>query len=257
MSRRHGATEVAGDADGETEVGADGAAASREPATLLRFDVVERCAHWANALLFAVLVATALPLYFPAVEGAVGRRALVAEIHLWAGLAWPVPLCVSLAGPWGAQLRQDLRRLNRWSGEELRWLRSAGRLHVAGERADKFNPGQKLNAAFTAGVVVVMLVSGSILKWFAAFPLSWRTGATFVHDLLAWLVVVVVAGHVLFAVTHPQSLRSMVTGRIDATWARRHAGRWAAERLGPAREASAQRAAAAGPTAPPTTEPAR
>jgi formate dehydrogenase subunit gamma len=235
--------------------GADDASPRSETGTILRFDVVERCAHWANALLFAVLVATALPLYFPAVEGAVGRRALVAEIHLWAGLAWPIPLCVSLAGPWGTQLRHDLRRLNRWSGEELRWLRSAGRYHVAGERADKFNPGQKLNAAFTAGVIVVMLASGSILKWFAAFPLSWRTGATFVHDVLAWLVVIVVVGHVAFAVTHPQSLRAMVTGRVDASWARRHAGRWAVEHLDATRAQAADEAAANGSPSPSPSQP--
>ncbi|MHB1783722.1 MAG: cytochrome b/b6 domain-containing protein [Acidimicrobiales bacterium] len=201
---------------------------------LARFDAVERLAHWANALLFGILVATALPLYFASVESVVGRRALVAEIHVWAGVALPVPLCVSLAGPWGARFRHDVRRLNRWSSDELRWLRSVGTRALPSRRADKFNPGQKLNAAFTAGAIVVMLASGSVLKWFALFPLSWRTGATFVHDVLATVVVVVVAGHVLLALTHPQSLRSMVTGTVSEDWARRHAGGWAAEELGDA-----------------------
>src|ERR1700722_19185674 len=76
---------------------------------LLRFDRVERVAHWANALLFGILMATALPLYFVQVESLVGRRELIAQIHTWSGVALPIPLIVSLAGPWGARLRRDVR----------------------------------------------------------------------------------------------------------------------------------------------------
>lgn len=200
--------------------------------SILRFDAVERAAHWVNATLFLVLVATALPLYFPSVEAAVGRRALVASVHTWCGVALPVPLAIALAGPWGARFRRDVRRVNRWSAEELRWLRSFGTRSVA--RADKFNPGQKLNAAFTAGAILVMLASGSILRWFSPFPLSFRTGATFVHDVLAAAIVVVVTGHILLAITHPPALRSMVTGRVSTAWARRHALGWLEEETGPA-----------------------
>ena len=80
------------------------------PAQVLRFDRVERLAHWANATGFLVLLLTALPLYFVQVEKLVGRRHLLVEIHVWTGLALPVPLLISLAGPWGARLRADLRR---------------------------------------------------------------------------------------------------------------------------------------------------
>jgi formate dehydrogenase subunit gamma len=206
---------------------------------LLRFDRVERVAHWANALLFAMLMATALPLYFVQVESLVGRRALVAEIHTWSGVALPVPLLICLGGPWGARLRRDVRRCNVWTTEEIYWLVSLGRQRLA--RPDKFNPGQKLNAVFTAGAIVVMLGTGSILKWFRFFPLDWRTGATFVHDLLASVVFLVVIGHVAFALTHPASLRSMFTGWIPDAWAKRHAVAWLQEEnrgLTPARDDS-------------------
>jgi formate dehydrogenase subunit gamma len=202
-------------------------AGTPRPASVLRFDRVERVAHWANALLFAILMATALPLYFGSIAGLVGRRELLAQIHVWSGVALPVPLLISLAGPWGARFRADVRRINRWTGEEVAWLRSFGAR--ARSKPDKFNPGQKLNAAFTAGAILVMLASGSILKWFQPFPLSWRTGATFVHDVLAAAIFAVVTGHVLFALTHPQALRSMVTGRISRSWAEHHAGAWLAE----------------------------
>jgi formate dehydrogenase subunit gamma len=194
---------------------------------VLRFDAVERICHWATAALFAILMTTALPLYFVQFESLVGRRALMADIHTWAGVALPVPLILSLVGPWGARLRHDLRRVNLWTAAELRWLRTLGRLSL--EAPDKFNPGQKLNALFTGGVIVVMLATGSILKWYRFFPLNWRTGATFVHDVLALGIFLVVTGHVAFALKHREALRSMLSGRVTAAWARRHASGWVDE----------------------------
>ena len=194
---------------------------------ILRFDGVQRAAHWANALLFGILMLTALPLYFPSLSDVVGRRALVANIHVWSGVALPVPLVISLLGPWGARMRRDLRRINVWTNDEVQWLRSLGR--NAPRVVDKFNPGQKLNAIFVGGSIVVMLATGFILKWFRFFPVSWRTGATFVHDVLAFAIFAVVIGHILFALTHRESLRSMITGWVSETWAARHAPGWLRE----------------------------
>jgi formate dehydrogenase subunit gamma len=197
------------------------------PVRILRFDGVQRAAHWTNALLFGILMLTALPLYFPSVERLVGRHVLVVQIHVWTGVALPAPLIVSLIGPWGARMRQDLRRINRWTEQEVRWLWSFGRRDPL--RFDKFNPGQKLNAIFVGAAIVVMLGTGSILKWFSLFPVSWRTGATFVHELMAWAIFLVVAGHIVMALTHPDSLRSMVRGWVTERWARQHAPRWLEE----------------------------
>jgi formate dehydrogenase subunit gamma len=194
---------------------------------ILRFDRVERAAHWATALGFGILMATALPLYFVQVEALVGRRALIAEIHTWTGVALPIPLIIALAGPWGTRLRRDVRRCNLWATEELRWVRSLGTRRLS--NPDKFNPGQKLNVLFVAGAIVVMLGTGSMLKWYRFFPLSWRTGATFVHDVLALAIFVVVFGHVVFALTHRDALRSMIKGWVTEAWARAHASAWLSE----------------------------
>jgi formate dehydrogenase subunit gamma len=198
---------------------------------IVRFDRVQRAAHWANALLFGILMLTALALYFPSVAVLIGRRALVAEIHLWTGVALPVPILVALAGPWGRQMRRDLRRINVWTRDELEWLRALG--YRAPKVVDKFNPGQKLNAIFIGASIVVMLATGFILKWFRFFPVSWRTGATFVHDVLAFAIFAVVFGHILFAVTHRGSLRSMFKGWVTESWASRHAPGWLQEENAP------------------------
>ena len=203
------------------------AARQRAAARIVRFDAVQRTAHWLNAVLFGILMVTALPLYFGSIGGVVVPRALVAEIHLWAGIALPVPLLISILGPWGAQFRRDLRRINRWTRDEVTWLKALGRR--APQVLDKFNPGQKLNAIFTGAAIVVMLATGAILKWFRFFPVDWRTGATFVHDVFAFAIFIVVAGHVLFALAHPDSLRSMIRGWVTRTWAARHAPGWLAE----------------------------
>jgi formate dehydrogenase subunit gamma len=190
---------------------------------ILRFDVVQRTAHWANAVLFGVLMVTALPLYFGSLAGIVVRRHLVAEIHLWVGIALPLPILLSLLGPWGARMRTDVRRVNLWTRAEVRWLKNLGRSSPV---LDKFNPGQKLNAIFIAGAILVLLASGSIMQWFRFFPITWRTGATFVHDAFAFAVFVVVSGHIVVALTHRDAMRSIIKGWVTETWAAHHAAGW-------------------------------
>jgi len=196
---------------------------------IVRFDVVQRAAHWANATLFGICILTALPLYFSQLGGVIGRHVLVEQIHVWSGIALPVPLVVSLIGPWGVRMRRDVRRFNRWSSDEVRWLWTLGRDRRMAP--DKFNPGQKLNAIFVGGSIVVMLGTGAIMKWFSPFPVSWRTGATFVHEVLAWVVFVVIFGHIVMALTHREALRSIFLGWVSAAWARAHPPDWAAEEL--------------------------
>jgi len=70
------------------------------------------------------------------------------------------------------------------------------------------------------------LASGSVMRWNDHFPLSWRTGATFVHDVVAWMAFAVVTGHVVMAVTHPGAMISMLTGKVSRQWAAIHARGW-------------------------------
>jgi formate dehydrogenase gamma subunit len=200
-------------------------------ADLPRFDFLERIVHWTNAILFSILMATASVLYVPPVSAIVGRRELVKTIHVYAGLLLPFPVLLGIV--WGRRFRDDLRRLNRWIADDMAWLRArqwkAGR-SGGGVRLGKFNPGQKFNAAFTGGAIVLMLATGSIMRWYKPWPLRWRTGATFVHDWVAIALVVTITGHILFAIRDADSLRAMWRGgKISRAWARRHAPRWLEE----------------------------
>ncbi|MFB7666154.1 cytochrome b/b6 domain-containing protein [Kitasatospora sp. NPDC056138] len=193
-----------------------------ERGPLLRFTGAERWVHWTSSALMLVCLATAGCLYFPPLAELVGRRRLVVTVHEWCGLALPVPLLLGLGS---RALRADLSRLNRFAPYDREWLRAVRRRSFR-RPAGKFNAGQKLYAAWTAGAVLVMLGTG-LLMWFTRLaPLVWRTGATFVHDWLAVAVAVAVAGHLYQSARDPEARRGMRTGRVDEGWAAREHPYW-------------------------------
>jgi formate dehydrogenase subunit gamma len=199
---------------------------------VLRFDRVERAVHWVNAALFLILIVTGAALYFTPLIALVGRRRLIEQVHLYAGLTLPLPLLLAVAGSWGRGLRRDVSRINGWTEADLQWLRglvdtASGRRQVAlRPRLGKFNAGQKLNAAFVAGGGLVMLGTGALLHWYVPFPLSWRAGATFVHNWLAVTFAIVIVGHITLALADREALRAMLGGRVSRAWAARHAPAW-------------------------------
>jgi formate dehydrogenase subunit gamma len=169
-----------------------------------------------------ICVATAAVLYLGPLSVAVGRRRLVADVHIYSGIALPVPV---LLGWLRASFRRDARLLNRFTRDDWRWLASRtrrdGRIPVG-----KFNAGQKLNASFTVGAIIVMLGTGMIMRYANGWPVSYRTGATFVHDWLAYGIVAVLVGHLYFASRDPAARAGMRTGWVPRGWARREHSAW-------------------------------
>jgi formate dehydrogenase subunit gamma len=190
-----------------------------------RFTPTERALHWATGAAVLVCAVTGLVLYVGSLSSLVGRRNLVKDVHVIAGLGMPVPLILAYLGRWRGAVRADVRRLSRWTRADRRWLWTRG-LEGA-EQVGKFNAGQKFNAAFMAGMIPIMLATGSIMRWFEPFPLEWRTGATFVHDWTAIATWLIVAGHMVFALADAGSLRGMITGRVTRRWAEDHHPQWA------------------------------
>ena len=174
---------------------------------ILRFDRTERVVHWVTATLVIVLMLTGAAMYAGPVSTLVGRRVLMRDIHVIAGLALPIPIVVAiLARRSGAALRADLRELNRSSR--------------------KFNLGQRINASFLAAGGLVLLGTGIIMKWHDPFADDIRTGATFVHDWFAIGVWIAILGHLWFAMRDSEALRGMTKGSVSKHWARRTHPRW-------------------------------
>jgi formate dehydrogenase subunit gamma len=212
------------------------------PRRFPRFDRLERAVHWCNATLFLLLMFTGATLYFEPLSRAIAHRHTVKTIHVYAGLLLPVPVLLALIVPAGRQFRRDVARFNRWTAEDKRWWSPSRR---ASAQLGKFNPGQKLNAVFVGAAIVLMLMSGSIMRWFQPFPDSIRTGATFVHDWTFIALLFVVTGHIMFALADFDSLRSMIRGWVPEQWARNEHPAWWAE-IVTARAGEAASADAAG-----------
>ncbi|MGH9297128.1 MAG: cytochrome b/b6 domain-containing protein [Acidimicrobiales bacterium] len=189
-----------------------------------RFDGLERIVHWVTAVLMIVLLATGSILYIPSLMLQVGHRAVIANIHVFSGLALLAPIAIGLAGPWRGALLSDVRRLDRWLPADFGWFR--GREHRLALRVGKFNGGQKLSAAIFAGAMVGMLVTGIVMRWSPPFPVDWATGATLVHDIGYIVLFAIVVGHVAIALGRPEQMRSMLSGKIPQAWAERHAPAW-------------------------------
>ncbi len=194
---------------------------------LARFDGVERAVHWSTAVLMLVLLFTGSVLYVPTLALLVGHRAIVENVHVVSGLALLVPLLIGVLGPWRRRLVADLRRFDRWGREDFDWFRRPSR------RLDlprgKFNGGQKAEAAFLGGGMVVMLATGVIMRFAPSRLVTLATGATLVHDVGYIAIFVAVALHIFVALGRTEQLKSMFTGRITRAWASRNAQLWLEE----------------------------
>lgn len=242
------------------EPGSPAAKAAASSAELPRFDVVERLVHWSLAIMVLILIVTGATLYFPVLALNVGHRGLIEQIHVTTGLCLVVPLAVGLAGPWRERLLADLRRFDRWGAADFDWFRRSDRR--LGLPRDKFNGGQKVEAAFLGAALTAALVTGVIMRYAPSSWVTFATGATLVHDALFFAIVVAVVAHVAFALSRPDQLKSMLNGRISRSWAPEHAQAWmteveALEADGPKVESPETVAGAAapitGPKSPPPT----
>lgn len=214
----------------------------RPPAELLRFTRGERWVHRATAILMCICLLTAAILYIDALSQLIGNRALVEWIHVICGIGLPVPALIGLASK---AFRKDARRLNRFTRNDWKWLRSRQRRDGT-IPVGKFNAGQKLNASFQLGGILMMLSTGLVMRFANHWPVYLRTGATFVHDWMAYAILAVVLGHLWMANRDPDALRGMRTGYVRTSWARREHEAWAEQESN--REVARAKAAAS-PTA--------
>lgn len=193
---------------------------------VVRFDRAERWLHGVNGALVLLLILTGSLMYIGELGGLIGRRALVERIHLWSGLALPVPFAVALAGRWNRGLRRDARRLGRFLSDDRKWLRARHRRGGA-LRIGKFNAGQKVNAVLVAALLPVLFGSGVLLEWNSWMDDAWRTGATFVHDWAYAILSLLVVGHILKAVADPVRMAAMGRhGTVPRRWALEEHPRW-------------------------------
>jgi formate dehydrogenase subunit gamma len=194
---------------------------------VLRFTRTERAVHWVQAATFLLLLFSGFSLSLPAIEGLIGHRDALREIHLSSAFFYAIaPMAVAL-GANRASVARDVQAVEEWDGEDLQWL-------VPGSRTDpgRFNAGQKLNAIFVAWSTVAFTLTGFIMWQDRRFPLDMVSRAHTIHTDLAYVALLVFLGHLFLATVWPRTRESfwaMTNGTVRADWARTHHGRWIPE----------------------------
>lgn len=201
-------------------------------ATVLRFTRTERAVHWVHAVTFLTLLVTGFLLSISTLEGIVGHRALLREIHLASAFFFVFgPGLLTRAGN-RAAMKDDSRAIDRWSGDDARWLLHPSVNPSPGTPPQgKFNAGQKLNGIFTVYATFAFGLTGVILWQNRRFPYPVVIQANTIHTALAYIALAVFLGHLYLAVIHPttrHALRGMLWGRVRADWARHHHRAWSA-----------------------------
>ena len=201
-----------------------------------RFGATERRLHTIHAWAFFVLLLTGFVLYLPFLAQIVSDRPLMKGIHLVTAVIWLTALAlVALLGDREA-LRRTRRDIERFDADDLLFVRTRGRSRVAG----RFNGGQKAHAIAQAGLTVLFTVSG-VLLWLGERDTAFRLPGTIaLHDAATLLLAVLVAGHIMQATSHPQSLEGIRRGTVRASYAAAHHARWDAPPAGAASRAPAR-----------------
>jgi len=199
-----------------------------------RFSRTERAAHWLLAATFFAMLFTGLCLSVSAFEGILDRPTAKAW-HLWSAIALAAGLVLVTVLGDRRSLRRSAREIDRFDGDDGRWLRGAPGRVWTGETAPpqgRFNAGQKINASLIGGLMLAMYATG-ILLWYGERDTTYRfAGTVIVHDWATLILMFLVAGHLYLAVLHPatrHALRGMTLGDVDEDWARKHHAKWVEE----------------------------
>jgi formate dehydrogenase subunit gamma len=201
-----------------------------------RFNRTERWAHWTSAAGFIILLASGGLMLVTESPAIPGRR--IANILLAVHLAGAALYILGPASSWLIGDRASWRRWARDAAEvrlsDVRWLfgQLAGivRRGVSLPPQGRFNAGQRINIWAQLALKVGLLASGLVI-WLEQGQLFW----VYVHIGLTIAALPLLAGHVYLAVLHRDTrpgFSGMVSGWVDAEWARHHHRLWY-DRLGP------------------------
>ncbi|CAN5737362.1 formate dehydrogenase subunit gamma [soil metagenome] len=220
--------------------------------TLLRFNAVERFAHWLTAVSFIVLALTGLNLVLGRVlllpligEGGFGTLSNWGKVaHNF--VAWPFML--GLAMILILWIRDNIpNRL------DMEWLRNAGGFFKKGLHipAYRFNAGQKL-------IFWAVLIGGIALSWTGVILIFPELAATFsgwqlaqtIHGIVAAIMTAIILAHIYIGSLGMEgAFDAMGKGDVDFNWAKEHHSLWVEDALGRA-EAKGEPASASRPVAP-------
>ena len=202
---------------------------------VLRFDGMDRFAHWTTAISFLILAVTGLVLTFgrPLLIPLIGHPnfTMLAEAGKYLHNFFSVPFIIGLALAFVLWVRDNIPEK-----ADLVWLKTLGGvLSKSGEHpeAGRFNAGQK--GVFWAVVFggFALTLSGFLLMMpFAVTGISGMQILHVVHGVVASLMIALIIGHIYIGTIGMEgAFDAMGSGIVDENWAKDHHRRWYEEQL--------------------------
>ena len=215
---------------------------------IVRFTAIERLAHWMLALSFVVLALSglgmrhgaSLPWPPPGFQSVSDFAVTSAGLHLFAGMTFAAGLILAL-------ILWVHHSLPHW--RDAVWIAKGGgmlvrRVHPA---AHKFNAGQKLLFWLTTIAGVLLTISGlamafpslivalldepllALLRLFGVeMTASPALHLAMSHGALSLVLICAAIVHIYMRTVGIQGAASaMISGEVDANWARQHHSLWA------------------------------
>jgi formate dehydrogenase subunit gamma len=211
---------------------------------VLRFNRTQRALHWSHAITFFILLATGVILLVRQIGEYVGHHLLILQIHEYTALFYIFgPLLWVILGD-RRSLFRDFKEFDEWDDDDVEWFKESLRRGPSARNLPpqgRFNAGQKLNGILTLAATLGFIVTGIIVwrppyvvkvlpSWLFSDTLS--NNALFVHQLLTYVSIPLVLGHIYLAAisraTRP-SLSALTDGTVSLEYARAHHPKWAAE----------------------------
>jgi formate dehydrogenase subunit gamma len=223
--------------------------------TILRFNSLERFAHWLLAVSFIVLALTGLNILYGryVLLPVLGKEAFAAMsqvgklLHNYVAFAFMVGLLLTFV----VWIRHNFP-----SWQDVTWLAKGGGMLVKGSHppAWKFNAGQKilfwlvmlggLSISLSGIALMFPFETAMFAKTFAVlnvFGLSLPTELTPIqemqyasswHAIVSLLLVCVIIAHIYIGTLGMQgAFSAMGSGEVDVNWAKEHHSLWADEEL--------------------------
>ena len=168
-----------------------------------------------------------LALFFGPLEELIGHRFELRLVHIAAGLTFALaPYAIARIGDWRS-IKHDFAEAQWWDADDRRFF--SGWLSGDESAAGRFNAGQKANMMFTLVATIFFLLSGVVMWQYLHFDADLVKNAGLIHDSLTVAILVVWLGHLWYALGNRRtrhSMRGMLSGRVDRSWAARLHPRW-------------------------------
>jgi formate dehydrogenase gamma subunit len=189
---------------------------------ILRFDISSRFLHWSHAVFFIWLLITGISMFLTP-KSLLGNP-LLKLAHVYVSLPFIlVPILIYIFS--GKKTRDDIRDLKNWTGDDLKWfieILKNNKTNVS----SKFNGGQKANFFLTLLLIIGLSLSGFIIWMKSLFSVSFVEFSFIVHDFLAEISILLLAGHVILTLFNIESLQGIINGEVNSDWAKKHYPVW-------------------------------